>query len=160
MRRRYQRELFAKRIEYVKSVMPDCCIGVDVIVGFPTETENDFQETYDFLNSLDISYLHVFSYSPRNNTKALDFKNIVTIVQRKKRSKILRELSDSKLKIFYNIFIGQERKVLFESYFDDKIQGHTDNYIKVITSGSEELQNKIVAVKLVENKKSFMVGQI
>ena len=160
MHRRYQRELFAKRIEYVKSVMPDCCIGVDVIVGFPTETKNDFKETYDFLNSLDISYLHVFSYSPRDNTKALDFKNIVTIAQRKKRSKILRALSDSKLKIFYNKFIGQKRKVLFESHFDDKIQGHTDNYIKVITSGSEELQNKIVAVKLVENKKSFMVGQI
>jgi len=160
MRRRYQRELFAKRIEYIKSVMSDCCIGVDVIVGFPTERENDFQETYDFLNKLDISYLHVFSYSQRDNTKALDLKNIVTIAQRKERSKILHELSDSKQNIFYNKFIEQERKVLFESRFDDKMQGHTDNYIKVITSGSEELQNKIVAVKLVENKKSFMVGQI
>ena len=160
MRRRYQRELYAERVEKIKSVMADCCIGVDVIVGFPTETEIDFQETYDFLNKLDISYLHVFSYSPRNNTKALDFNNIVTHNQRKARSKILHELSNSKLKIFYNKFVGQERKVLFESYSEIKIQGHTDNYIKVIASGTEELRNKIVTVKLIENKKSFIVGQI
>jgi threonylcarbamoyladenosine tRNA methylthiotransferase MtaB len=160
MRRRYQRELYAERVEKINSVMPDCCIGVDVIVGFPTETEKDFQETYDFLNSLDISYLHVFSYSPRDNTKALDFENIVTNTQRKERSKILHELSDSKQKTFYNKFIGKDIKVLFESYSDGKIQGHTDNYIKVIASGKEELKNNIVTVKLLENKKSFMVGKI
>jgi threonylcarbamoyladenosine tRNA methylthiotransferase MtaB len=160
MRRRYQRELYAERVDIIKSIMPDCCIGVDVIVGFPTETEKYFQETYDFLNGLDISYLHVFSYSPRDNTKALDFKIIVTHAQRKERSKILHELSDSKQKTFYNKFIGQERKVLFESHVDGKIQGHAENYIKVIASGTEELQNRIVAVKLIENKISFMVGQI
>ena len=160
MRRRYKRELYSERVNYIKSVIPDCCIGVDVIVGFPTETEKDFQETYDFLNSLDISYLHVFSYSPRDNTKALDFKNIVTHTQRKERSKILHELSDSKQNIFYNKFIGQERKVLFESHVDGKIQGHTDNYIKVIASETEELKNTVVTVKLIENNNSFMVGQI
>jgi len=160
MRRRYKRQLFAERVEKIKSVMPDCCIGVDVIVGFLTEIEKDFQETYDFLNSLDISYLHVFSYSPRNNTKALDFKNIVTHAQRKERSKILHELSYSKQKTFYNRFIGQKREVLFESYSDGKIQGHTDNYIKVVAKGNAETVNKIVTVKLIENKKSFMVGKI
>ena len=160
MRRRYQCELYSERVEKIKSIMPDCCIGVDVIVGFPTETEKDFQETYDFLNSLDISYLHVFSYSPRDNTKALDFKNIVTHTQRKERSKILHKLSDLKQKVFYDKFIGQERKVLFESYVDGKIQGHTDNYIKVVAQGKEELKNVIVKVKLIENKKSFMVGKI
>jgi len=160
MRRRYQRELFTERIEKIKSTMPDCCIGVDVIVGFPTETEKDFQETYDFLNNLDISYLHVFSYSPRDNTKALEFENIVSHAQRKERSKILHELSDSKQNTFYNNFIGKDRKVLFESYSDGRIQGHTENYIKVIVSGNEELRNKIVTVKLVENNKSFMVGKI
>lgn len=160
MHRRYQRELYAERVTQIKSVMPDCCIGVDIIVGFPTETEKDFQYTYDFINGLDISYLHVFSYSPRDNTKALDFKNIVTIAQRKERSKVLHELSDSKLKTFYNKFLGQERKVLIESYSNGKMQGHTDNYIRVITAGKEELKNEIVVVKLVENKKSFIAGQI
>jgi len=160
MRRRYQRELYAERVEKINSVMPDCCIGVDVIVGFPTETEKDFQETYDFLHNLDISYLHVFSYSPRDNTKALDYNNIVTHEQRKERSKILHELSALKQKTFYNKFIGQERKVLFESYTNGTMQGHTDNYIKVIVPGKEKLKNKIVTVKLIENNKSFMVGQI
>ena len=160
MRRRYHCELYAERAETIKSIMPDCCIGVDVIVGFPTETEKIFQETYDFINGLDISYLHVFSYSPRDNTKALDFKNIVTHAQRKERSKILHELSDSKQKTFYHNFIGQERKVLFESHVDGKIRGHTDNYIKVIATGKEESLNNIVSVSLVNNKTSYMVGKI
>ncbi len=107
-----------EKVDIIKSVIPDCCIGVDVIVGFPTETENDFRETYDFINGLDISYLHVFSYSPRNNTKALEFENAVTHAQRKERSKILHELSDSKLNVFYNKFIEQEREVLFESLIE------------------------------------------
>ena len=160
MRRRYQRQLYAERVKKIKSVMPDCCIGVDVIVGFPTETEIDFQDTYDFLNSLDISYLHVFSYSPRDNTKALDLKDVVTITQRKERSKILHELSDSKLKIFYNKFIGQERKVLFESHSAGKVQGHTDNFIKVKVEGSNKSINMITQVKLVENKTEYMVGEV
>ncbi|MBU0528655.1 tRNA (N(6)-L-threonylcarbamoyladenosine(37)-C(2))-methylthiotransferase MtaB [bacterium] len=160
MHRRYLCELYAERVEKIKSIMPDCCIGVDVIVGFPTETEKDFQETYDFINGLDISYLHVFSYSPRDNTKALEFENAVTHAQRKERSNILHKLSDSKQKTFYNKFIGKERKVLFESYVDGKIQGHTDNYIKVIAAGKEELQNRIVTVKLIENEIDYLVGNI
>lgn len=160
MRRRYRHELFAERVEIVKAVMPDCCIGVDVIVGFPTETENDFQQTYDFLNSLDISYLHVFSYSPRDNTKALDIKNIVTLAQRKERSRILHELSNLKQKTFYNRFIGERRKVLFESYFDNKIQGHTDNYIKVMVKGNADMVNTIIPVKLVDNAAEHMVGEV
>jgi len=160
MRRRYKRELYAEKVERINSIIPDCCIGVDVIVGFPTETEIDFQETYDFINGLDISYLHVFSYSPRDNTKALDFKNIVTHAQRKERSKILHELSNSKQNTFYNKFIGRKRNVLFESYVDGKIQGHTDNYIKVIASGTEELKNNIVMVKLIKNNNSLMVGKL
>ena len=161
MRRRYQHEIYAERVEKIKFVIPDCCIGVDVIVGFPTETEKDFQQTYDFLNSLDISYLHVFTYSPRENTKAVDFENVVTIDERKQRSKLLHDLSEIKRTKFYNNFIGQERKVLFESVHNGKIQGHTDNYIKVIADdGEKELQNKIVRVKLIENNNSFIVGQI
>lgn len=160
MRRRYQRELYAERVKIIKSIMPDCCIGVDVIVGFPTETEKDFQQTYDFLNSLDISYLHVFSYSPRDNTKALDFKNIVTHAQRKERSKILHELSDLKQKDFYNNFIGQERKVLFESASGGQVQGHTDNYIKVKVEGAGDLVNNILPVKLVDNEMEYIIGEM
>jgi threonylcarbamoyladenosine tRNA methylthiotransferase MtaB len=160
MRRRYRRELFAERVEKIKSIMSDCCIGVDVIVGFPTETEKDFQETNDFLSNLDISYLHVFSYSPRDNTKALDFKNIVTHAQRKERSKILHELSESKQKTFYNKFIGQERKVLFEAVQNGMLQGHTDNYIKVKLKGNAEMINKIVTVKLIDKETEFMIGEI
>ncbi|NHZ86384.1 MAG: tRNA (N(6)-L-threonylcarbamoyladenosine(37)-C(2))-methylthiotransferase MtaB [Planctomycetia bacterium] len=160
MRRRYQHELFAEKVKKIKSTIPDCCIGVDVIVGFPTETEKDFQETYDFLKNLDISYLHVFSYSPRDNTKALDLKNIVSYAQRKERSKILRKLSDSKQNTFYNKFTGLERKVLFESYSNGKAQGHTDNYIKVIVQGNAEMVNKIISVKLVRNETEYVVGEV
>lgn len=160
MRRRYQRELYADRVKYIKSVIPDCCIGVDVIVGFPTETDELFNETYNFINELNISYLHVFSYSPRDNTKAIEFENVVLIEQKKGRSKILHALSDKKLKIFYNRFIGQTRKVLFESINNGKVQGHTDNYIKVIVDGNTELLNEIVDVKLVENNDDHIVGKI
>ena len=159
MRRRYRREIFAERVEKIKSVISDCCIGIDVIVGFPTETENDFQQTYDFLNSLDISYLHVFSYSPRDNTKASDFKNIVTLAQRKERSRSLHELSNLKQKIFYNKFIGQEKKVLFESVHNGKIQGHTDNYIKVMVTGNSEMVNKIIPIKMIKIINSYMLGE-
>ncbi len=160
MRRRYRRELFAERVEKIKSIISYCCIGVDVIVGFPTETEKDFQETNDFLSKLDISYLHVFSYSPRDNTKALDFKNIVTHAQRKERSKILHELSESKQKTFYNKFIGQERKVLFEAVQNGMLQGHTDNYIKVKLKGNAEMINKIIPVMLIDKETEYMTGEI
>jgi threonylcarbamoyladenosine tRNA methylthiotransferase MtaB len=159
MHRRYQRELFTKRIEKIKSVIPDCCIGVDVIVGFPTETEHDFQQTYDFLNNLDISYLHVFSYSPRDNTKALEFENIITTDKRKQRSKLLHDLSEIKRTKFYNNFIGQERNVLFESVHDENIYGHTNNYIKVMVIGNSEMVNKIIPIKMIKIKNSYMFGE-
>ncbi len=160
MRRRYRRELYAERVEIIKAVMPDCCIGVDVIVGFPTETEKDFQQTYDFINSLDVSYLHVFSYSPRDNTKALLFENVVSHQQKVERSKILHKLSDEKRYTFYNRFIGERRKVLFESYFDNKIQGHTDNYIKVMVKGNAEMVNTIIPIKMIKIKNNgYMLGE-
>ncbi len=160
MRRRYQRELYADRVEKIKSIIPDCCIGVDVIVGFPTETEKEFQKTNEFLKDLNISYLHVFSYSPRDNTKALEFENVVTINEKKQRSKILHDLSEVKQTEFHNNFIGQEKKVLFEAQHNGTIQGHTGNYIKVIAKGNKDLVNKIVSVELIENKIEHMVGKI
>ncbi len=160
MRRRYQRELYAERVEKIKSTMSDCCIGVDVIVGFPTETEKDFQETNKFLSSIDISYLHVFSYSPRDNTKALEFENVVTIDERKQRSKLLHDLSEAKQTKFYNNFIEQERKVLFEAVQNGIIQGHTDNYIKVKLKGNVEMINKIVPIKLIKiTNNGYMLGE-
>ena len=159
MRRRYQRELYSNRVEYINKIIPDCCIGVDVIVGFPTETDAYFQETYDFLKSLDISYLHVFSYSERENTKAAEYENIVSIDQKKERSKILHELSDEKRDTFYNQFIGKKRYVLFENSHDGVNVGHTDNYIKVEVQGSRDLSNQIHEVSLIENRSSHMVGQ-
>ena len=104
MRRRYRRELYVEKVNKIKSIIPDCCIGVDIIVGFPTETEELFQETYDFIASLDISYLHVFSYSERANTKAVELKNVVTFQQKKERSQLLHKLSDEKRNAFYNYF--------------------------------------------------------
>lgn len=159
MRRRYRRELYFDRVNYIKSVMPDCCIGVDVIVGFPTETDELFNETYEFIKSLDISYLHVFSYSERPNTKAIDFENVVSVEQKKERSKMLHALSDEKRNNFHNNFIGKNRKVLFENFQKGKIVGHTDNYIKVELDGNADLQNKIIEVKLVRFENGLMVGE-
>jgi len=160
MRRRYKIELYAERVKYIKSKIPDCCVGVDVIVGFPTETNEIFSETQDFISELDISYLHVFSYSPRVNTKAMEFKNIVSHQQKKERSKILHDLSDEKQKTFYNKFIGTTKKVLFEGMHSDMIQGHTGNYLKVMVEGNEELQNKIIDVKLIKNNGDHIIGQL
>ncbi|MEX0813971.1 MAG: tRNA (N(6)-L-threonylcarbamoyladenosine(37)-C(2))-methylthiotransferase MtaB [Chitinophagales bacterium] len=132
MRRRYLRELYAERVEQIKAAMPHACIGVDVIVGFPGETEADFLETYEFLNELDISYLHVFTYSERPNTLAVEMPGIVPMEERRKRSKMLRSLSVKKRRYFYKQFINTERPVLFES--ENKqgyIYGFTDNYIKI-----------------------------
>lgn len=161
MRRRYQRELYSERVDYIKSVMPDSCIGVDVIVGFPTETEKLFNETFEFIRNLDISYLHVFSYSQRENTKATEFENVVSNEQKKKRSKMLHGLSDEKRKIFYPQFIGKTKKILFEAYHNGYIQGHTDNYIKVaIKIDSGAYTNKVLLVKLEYVKKDFILGSL
>jgi threonylcarbamoyladenosine tRNA methylthiotransferase MtaB len=145
MRRRYKKELYAERVNLIKTLMPHCAIGVDVIVGFPGETENDFRETYDFLHSLDISYLHVFTYSERDNTKALEIKPVVRIAERHNRNKILRNLSYMKMQHFTQQHFGQTRKVLFEAQNKNgMMEGYTDNYIKIISPYREDHTNNIV----------------
>lgn len=145
MRRRYKRELYAERVGLIKTIMPHCCIGVDVIVGFPGETDADFQETFDFLHGLDISYLHVFTYSERANTVALDIKPVVPIHIRNERNKILRNLSYQKMQYFTAQHVGDKRKVLFETeQKNGMMEGYTDNYIKISTPYNKEWENKII----------------
>lgn len=145
MRRRYRRELYADRVARIKSLMPHCCIGVDVIVGFPTETEEDFKETFDFLHGIDISYLHVFTYSERVNTLAWDMKPVVPVNIRQERNKALRNLSYQKQQYFNAQHAGQTRKVLFESAEKNgMMEGYTDNYIKIQTPYREEWVNQLV----------------
>jgi len=145
MRRRYKRELYAERVALIKSLMPHAAIGVDVIVGFPGETEEDFRETRDFLHSLDISYLHVFTYSERENTRAIDMNPVVPVSVRNERNKILRNLSYQKMQYFIASHAGQTRKVLFERSRDKAMmEGFTDNYIKVTAPYHEEWVNSIV----------------
>ncbi len=149
MRRKYLRKLYADRIAFIKSVMPHACIGVDVIVGFPGETQEQFLETYDFINGLDVSYLHVFTYSERANTRALNIKPIVPQADRKDRNKMLRILSEKKKHKFYSEHLNTERKALFESENDSGIMyGFTDNYIKVALPFNEQLINTIQTVSL------------
>ena len=145
MRRRYRRELYAERVSRIKQRMPDACIGVDVIVGSPGETEADFMETVDFLNDLDISYLHVFTNSERAHTHALTIKPIVPISVRQERNKILRQLSYQKMQAFSRSFEGTTRPVLFEQAEKDQMmEGYTDNYIRVTTPYRAEWVNRIV----------------
>ncbi|MFN3795270.1 MAG: tRNA (N(6)-L-threonylcarbamoyladenosine(37)-C(2))-methylthiotransferase MtaB [Chitinophagaceae bacterium] len=145
MRRRYKRELYAERVAYIKSLMPHCAIGVDVIVGTPGETQEDFQETFDFLHSIDVSYLHVFTYSERANTKALDIKPIVPMHERHKRNKVLRNLSFMKQNFFNQQHVGETRKVLFEGHEKNGLmEGYTDNYIRVQTPYRAEWANQII----------------
>lgn len=142
MRRRYQRELYAERVAKIKSLIPDCCIGVDVITGFPGETEEHFLDTYNFVNSLDVSYLHVFTYSRRPNTPADEMDKQVDYGIRKKRAKMLRVLSAKKRRAFYESQLGKEHEVLFEGNFKDGyITGFTENYVKVKTLWDPELIN-------------------
>jgi threonylcarbamoyladenosine tRNA methylthiotransferase MtaB len=145
MRRRYKRELYAEKVSLIKTLMPHCAIGVDVIVGFPSETEADFKETFDFLHSLDISYLHVFTYSERDNTHALTLKPVVPVNVRHQRNKTLRNLSYMKMQWFTQQHAGQTRKVLFEGDAKNQMmEGYTDNYIKVKASFKPEWVNRIV----------------
>lgn len=149
MKRRYLRDLYVDRVSFIKNLMPDACIGVDVIVGFPGETEEHFRDTFDFLNSLDISYLHVFSYSERDNTLASEFSDIVPNSIRSKRSKILRSLSLKKRRVFYESQLGKRKKVLFES--ENKkgyIHGFTDNYVKIRAPWNPKLVNTLHHVDL------------
>ena len=149
MKRRYMRELYTERVAKIREVMPHACIGVDVIVGFPGETDEHFLETYNFLNEMDISYLHVFTYSERDNTEAADMLNPVAKNVRSKRSKMLRGLSVKKRRAFYESQLGTTRTVLFES--DNKegyIHGFTENYVKVKTPWNPELVNTLHEIEL------------
>jgi len=132
MRRRYKRDLYTNRVAKIKALMPQCCIGVDVIVGFPGETDEDFLDTYNFLNELDISYLHVFTYSERDNTHALALPNPVPLKKRNERSKMLRILSEKKRRSFYERHLGKTFNVLFEADAEEgRLVGFTENYIKI-----------------------------
>ena len=151
MRRRYKRELYTERVAFIKSLMPNCCIGVDVIVGFPGETREDFIDTYNFLNDLDISYLHVFTYSERENTIAAQMEGAVPGAQRSDRSKMLHILSEKKRRAFYESQLGAQGDVLFEA--DEKdgyMHGFSKNYVKVRTLYDPLLVNEVVPVKFME----------
>ena len=151
MRRRYLSDLYVDRVENIRKVMPDACIGVDVIVGFPGETDEHFIETYKFLSDLDISYLHVFTYSERDNTIAIDLPGEVPANVRKKRSKMLRGLSAKKRRAFYESQLGTERTVLFESENKEGyIHGFTENYVKVKMPWNPEYVNTVHKIKLTE----------
>ena len=160
MRRRYKRDLFVKRVTKIKQTIADACIGVDVIVGFPGETDKDFLETYNFLNELDISYLHVFTYSERPNTDAIEMSEIVSKEIRRERSKMLHILSDKKRRFFHDQFISKYRQVLFENIKNGKLLGHTDNYIQIQMEGGSELINSIHSVKLVDNHGTVVDGKL
>ena len=160
MGRRYDKIEFSNRIKMIKSLTPDACIGVDVIVGFPSESEEDFMETFNFLDQLDISYLHVFTYSERENTKALKINPVVPMDERISRSKRLHKLSDKKRKLFYDNFIGEKKYTLFESFKNGKLIGHTDNYIKIHVIGDTSLINTIQRVNIMNRKNEYMIGQI
>jgi threonylcarbamoyladenosine tRNA methylthiotransferase MtaB len=145
MRRRYKRELYAEKVEMIKSLMPDAAIGVDVIVGFPAEGETEFKETFDFLHALDISYLHVFTYSERDHTKALDIKEVVPVHRRNERNKLLRNLSYQKMQYFRASQEGKKRTVLFEQENrNGMMEGYTDNYIRISTPFRESWVNQMV----------------
>lgn len=151
MRRKYLRELYAERVQYIKQLRPDTCIGVDVIVGFPGETNEEFMETMDFLKELEISYLHVFTYSERANTTAIKLGDPVPMNIRKERSKMLHILSDKKKRAFYEQNIGSIRTVLFESEEDNGMMyGFTENYVKIKTPYDPDLINTFQKIKLTE----------
>ncbi|WP_447641550.1 MULTISPECIES: tRNA (N(6)-L-threonylcarbamoyladenosine(37)-C(2))-methylthiotransferase MtaB [Chitinophagaceae] len=145
MRRRYQRDLYQDRVEHIKRVMPHCAIGVDVIVGFPGEEDPYFQETYDFLHALDVSYFHVFTYSERARTKALEIKPVIPMNVRHERNKILRNLSYKKQQFFAASHRGETRKVLFEEHNKNgMMEGYTDNYIRATVPYREEWTNQVI----------------
>ncbi|WP_209403191.1 tRNA (N(6)-L-threonylcarbamoyladenosine(37)-C(2))-methylthiotransferase MtaB [Pseudozobellia sp. WGM2] len=158
MRRRYMSDLYVDRVRQIKEVMPHACIGVDVIVGFPGETDEHFLETYHFLNDLDISYLHVFTYSERENTPAATMSGVVPKNVRSKRSKMLRGLSVKKRRAFYESQLGSTRTVLFEGENKEGyIHGFTENYVKVMAPWNPKLVNTLHQVKLTDIDESGMV---
>jgi threonylcarbamoyladenosine tRNA methylthiotransferase MtaB len=163
MKRKYNRELYESRIEKIRSLMPLACIAADVIVGFPGETEEDFQETSDFIAHLDISYMHVFTYSKRENTLAAKMENPVQDSVRKKRSEKLHQISDEKKRIFYEKNLGKEVSVLFESDNSNGfMHGFSENYIKVKTTYNPEWINEIKKIKLdpIDEDMTYIVSGI
>ena len=160
MRRRYTSQEYSDRLNKIKILDQDACIGVDVIVGYPTESEENFFETYNFLKNHDVSYLHVFTYSERENTKAIKFEPIVTYEERSRRSKILRELSDQKRDNFYERSVGQIRPVLVEKSKNGILFGYTDNYIKARIQGPISLENTIQNVFISEVKSGYVESEL
>ena len=160
MRRRYDQTIYRKKINKIISSNPETCIGVDVMVGFPGESDKEFLETYNFINDIDISYLHVFTYSERPNTPAKKINEAISKKVRTERSKMLQILSQKKRRYFYDLFINTDREVLFESSRNGKMVGHTDNYIKVEIDNIPSLVNEIRSVKLIENRGEFVMGEI
>lgn len=149
MRRRYQRELYAERVDWIRKAMPHACIGVDVIVGFPGETDADFLETYRFIQELDVSYLHVFTYSERPNTPAAEMPDVVPVNVRRERNEMLTILSEKKRREFYKQHLGQQRPVLFEQHKNKRLMsGYTDNYIRIEAPFDPAYLNGIAEVTL------------
>jgi threonylcarbamoyladenosine tRNA methylthiotransferase MtaB len=163
MKRRYKRELYIDRVNKIKQLMPDCCIGVDVIVGHPGETDEEFLETYNFLNELNISYLHVFTYSERPNTTAISIKPTVPQNKRAERSKMLHILSDKKKRFFYESQLGNQFSVLFEEDIEDgNMHGWTENYVRVTAKYDPILINetKQVSLSLINDKMLVEVEEV
>ena len=160
MKRRYKVEDFKSRINTIKNLDSDACIGVDVIVGYPSETEEDFIETYEFLKNQDVSYLHVFTYSERENTKAIDFKPVVPFKERFNRSKLLRELSDQKKAQFYKKSAGDIRPLLVENNKNGILFGYTDNYVKIKINAASSIENTIQMVNILDFRGEYMFGEI
>ena len=159
MKRRYDLKLYKNKILKLKKMFPDLCIGADVIVGFPGETDEDFNETYNFIKKMDISYLHVFTYSRRENTKADKFSNQINDKIKKARRIVMQKLSEHKFKNFVNKNINDVREVLFENYESGLLSGLSDNYMKVFVPGNEKYVNTIQKVRISNNDK-FIFGEI
>jgi threonylcarbamoyladenosine tRNA methylthiotransferase MtaB len=159
MRRRYNTKIYADRVQTIKSIMPYACIGVDVIVGFPGESDDNFQQTYDFLDGLDISYLHVFSYSMRNNTEAVLMNNKVPQDIISERSKILHRLSIVKKRNFWKNNIESVKQVLIENFEEGFLYGHSENYIPVRILGKRNEVNEIIPVKCIQIEDGVMIGE-
>ena len=160
MRRRYTVDDFSNIINKIKTLNADACIGVDVIVGYPSESEDDFLKTYDFLKNQDVSYLHVFTYSERENTKAIEIKPSISASERSKRSKLLHELSDQKRADFYNNSLGKIKPVLVEKSKNGMLFGYTDNYIKTRVKGHVSLGNTIQNVHILDIKSDYVECEI
>ncbi len=160
MKRRYKKEVYADRVASIKKRFPGACIGADVIVGFPTETQSWFEESYLFITDLDIEYLHVFSYSERPGTAAASMASVVSVEEKKERSKRLRILSEKKRSFFHEKNILNTTSVLFETFQDGLLSGHTPNYIQVQSAGDPSRINQIVPVRLEKNHGRHMVGTL